>query len=220
MNLFYVSLFILISTFSITMTSAEEGVVENGDLIVQVLEIIPLKNDRSIIIIDDPAKTVFLSVDSLSAGWETGQTLVINDPYRIQEETIIIHNVSNNEICPTRRLGATTGNLYEIKDIYVSPYGLNPIKITLRMPMSREYEGYEFQTLYLKDNDAFLSNFHLDDVVYIISTPDSLWPTFKELYRVYYDSMGSYSNTKSCLLNLNGICSEFYSSDISSFSPT
>lgn len=131
---------------------------------------ISLETGCAMLIVDDPARTVYISEVPLTQEWQTGDFVTFDDPYpRADKETVLRNETAEETVRTICRGGLVTENLLLID------------KIT---------DGGESLIIYLKDDpsgiqihvdkELFCSQFHEGDSVYRVTSPHPLWPAYAE----------------------------------------
>lgn len=186
--------------FSLKILCAEDFIV---------WDTFPIQNDSIIIIVDDPAKTV-LRTQRNDYSYQIGDILEINDLYSSSSNTIEIKNKYSEEITQAKRLGGLwkkqDGNpFFQLTQII--DWGISLIVIF----DAEDWMDRWGAKIYV-NQEAFKTDFHLRDNIYIVNSISHEWPTFKEmLFKGEIKDDVWWGSRFTCLINREkGIASQWF----------
>ncbi len=133
---------------------------------------LPLENGCSMLIVDDPARTVYISEVPLAKEWQKGDFLTLDDPYpRADRETVLKNETADETVKTICRGGLVAEKLFLIDKI--TDWGKSLIVYL------KDRSGVEGIKIYV-DKDLFCSQFHEGDTVYRVTSPHPMWPAYAE----------------------------------------
>lgn len=189
----------IVSSFLLTISIFAENPIQT-----QIYEIVPLHDGNTIIIVNDEAKTAFMSINPLLNEWQMGQFITMDDPYKTSTDIIVLNNESVDTQIEAKRMGGLCKDSGETIITSIDDRGDDVL-----LSLSGKYD--DTIRIYLKNKSQFLNDFHEGDIVYQFQCPHNDWPNFKDFLKVGGAGDVSWSNVEDFLLNpATGVYSEYF----------